>query len=132
MFCYDTIKMKQMMKSLGERKLLFIESCSFYFLVFSSRENLIRQMETFTFQPKNIFYRNLHYPRLDRLIFFNFKKGLKKYSKISVFLATLMWLWCTLTWLWTAIPRGSLRRLVFVIVIDSALMPPWLVKKIKE
>ena len=35
-------------------------------------------METFTFQPKNIFYRNLHYPRLDRLIFFNFKKGLKK------------------------------------------------------
>ena len=30
------------------------------------------------------------------------------------------------------ISRSSLRRLLFVIVIDSALMPPWLVKKSKN
>ena len=38
MFCYD-------MKSLGERKLIFIESLSFYFLAFLlSVENVIRQI----------------------------------------------------------------------------------------
>ena len=47
MFCYD-------MKSLGEMSLIFIEKLSFYFLFLS-------------FQPKNVFYRNLHYPIQERL-----------------------------------------------------------------
>ena len=37
MFCYD-------MKLLGKKKLIFIESLSFYFSAFSSVEIVIRQM----------------------------------------------------------------------------------------
>ena len=71
MFCYD-------MKSLGERKLIFIEGLSFYFLAFF----ICRKCDTstvnfFTFQPKNIFYRNLHYPIQERLSLLISKRVLK-------------------------------------------------------
>ena len=42
LFCYDVLNMKQMMQSLGEGKLIFIES--FKFVFFLSGEILIRQM----------------------------------------------------------------------------------------
>ena len=81
------------MKSLGERKLIFIESFSF-FLFFSSSENLLRLMIAFTFPPKKKNSRNLNPPIQDRLSLLSSKSiwhnFVEKYSKISVFLAPLI------------------------------------------
>ena len=88
---------------------------------------------SFYLPTENHFYRNLHHPIQNRLsllisksILHNFAK--KKTTKISVSLATLLCSLRTLTSLCTVISRNSLRRLVFAIVINSPLMPPWLVK----
>ena len=86
----------------------------------------MRQMLTFTFQPKNVLYRNLHYPIQDGLSLLISKRLSHNFAK--KLLPTLICLWCTLTCLCTVISRSSLMRLLFPIVIDSALMPPWLVK----
>ena len=51
-------------------------------------------MYAFTFQPKNIFYIILHYPIQDGLSLLISKSFLhdsaEKYSKISVFMATML------------------------------------------
>ena len=87
-------------------------------------------MFTFTFQPKNVFYRNLHYPIQDGLSLLISKSVSHNFPKKM--LPTLICLWCTLTCLCTVISRSSLMRLLFAIVIDSALMPSWLVKTVSE
>ena len=60
MFGYD-------MKSLGERKLLFIESLSFYFLAFFICRKCDTPNVNFYLPTKKRFYRNLHYPIQERL-----------------------------------------------------------------
>ena len=55
MFCYD-------MKSLGERKLIFIESLTFYICRKCDTPNV-----NFFLGTKKRFYRNLHYPIPERL-----------------------------------------------------------------
>ena len=73
------------------------------------------------------FYRNLQYPIQERLSLLNSRNFQKHFAeKLPV---SLICLSCTLTCLCTVISRSSLRRLFFVIVIDFALIPPYLVKK---
>ena len=83
-----------------------------------------------SFQPKNVFYRNLHYPIQERLGLLISKHVL--HNLAEKLLATLRCLWCALTCLCTVISRNPLKLLFFVIIIDSPLMPPWLVKKAKN
>ena len=60
MFCYD-------MKSLGEWKLIFIKSLSFYFLAFHSCRKCDTPNVNFCLPTKKRFYRNLHYSIQERL-----------------------------------------------------------------
>ena len=120
-----------------ERKLIFIESLIFFFFFFSHLAKIwYTKCKVLPSHQKNIFYRNLHHPIQGRLILLISKNVwhnlAEKYAKISVFLATLMCLWCTLTSLCKIISGRSLRRLFFVIIINPALMPPWLVKNSKK
>ena len=117
------------MISLGERKLIFIKILCFYFLVFSIWRKFDMPNANFYVRAK-AFYRKLHYLIQGRLSLLISKSVFHNFA--GKLLAALICLWCTLTCLWTVISRSSLRRLFFVIVIDSALIPPWLVRKIKE
>ena len=75
----------------------------------SSVENMIRPMQTFTFQPKHVFYKNLHYPIQERLSLLISKRVSHNFAE--KLLAMLICLWCTLTCLCTVISRSLLRRL---------------------
>ena len=132
MFCYVLKKNKT------ERKLIFIENVIFFFFSFLSHLAKIWYAKCEVLPPnrKNIFHRNLHHPIWGRLrllksknVWHNFAE---RYAKISVFLATLIRLWRTLTSLCTVISGSSSEKLFFVIIINSTLMPPCLVKKFKE
>ena len=137
---HTLLKKKQVLlcckKNKIERKLIFIESLIFFFFFFfffSHRAKIwYAKCKVLPSNRKNIFYRNLHHPmqvRLSLLISKNvWHNFAEKYAKISVFLATMMRLWRTLTSLCTVISGSSLRRLLFVIIINSALIPPWLEK----
>ena len=116
---------------------MFIESLSFSFFFFYLAKNRYAKckllssnrktifIETYTIQCKMVFISLL----ISKSTWHNFPE---KYLKVSVFLATPICSRLTLTSLCTIICRSSLRRLVFAIVIDSALMPPLLVKKVTK
>ena len=120
-----------------ERKLIFMKSLILFFLFFSHIAKIwYAKRKVLPSNRKNIFYRNLHHPIQGRLsllipisVLHNFAE---KYAKISVFLATMICLWRTLTSLCTIISGSPLRRLFFVIIVNSALMPPWLVQNSKK
>ena len=128
-----------------ERKLIFMKSLIFFFfflfyLFIYFFSHLVKiwyaKCKVLPSNRKIIFYRNLHNPIQGRLsslipisVLHNFAE---KNAKISVFLATMIRLWCTLTSLCTVISGSSLRRLLFVIIINFALMPPWLVENSKK
>ena len=122
-----------------KRKFTFCRKFTFLFLFlffFYLAKIWYAKCKVLPFNRKNIFYRNLHHPIQGRLsllisksVWHNFAE---KYAKISVFLATMIRLWHTLTSLCTVIYGSSLRRLFFVIIINSTLMPPWLVKNSKK
>ena len=108
-----------------ERKLIFIESLIFFFFFFSHLTKIwCAKCKVLPSNRKNIFYRNLHHPiqgRLSLLI-----------SQSVWNLAMTIRLWRTLTSLCTVISGSSLRKLFLVIIINSALMPPWLVENSKK
>ena len=60
MFCDDVIKMRRRVKSLGERKLVFVKSCSFsmFFLVKTWRA----KFRLSPFNQKTFFHWKLYYP----------------------------------------------------------------------
>ena len=104
MFCYD-------MKSLGERKLIFIESLSFYFLAFYICRKCDSPNVNFYLPTKKLFYRNLHYPIQERLSLLISKRV--SYNFAEKLLAMPICFWCTLTCLCTVISRSLLRRGLF-------------------
>ena len=104
MFCYD-------MKSLGERKLIFIESLAFY---------ICRKCDTlnvnFFLGTKKRFCRNLHYPIPERLSLLILK--LVSHNFAEKLLAMLI-----------CLPvHGHIQKFTK----ETVLMPLWLVKKVKE
>ena len=114
-----------------ERKLIFIETLIFFFFFFLILQKFDMPNVRFYLSTKKI-YRNLHHSIQGRLsllisksIWHNYAG---RYATITVFPATLICLWPTLTSLCTVISGSSLRRLFFVIIINSVLMPPWLEK----
>ena len=120
-----------MLKLLAETKLTITESLSFSFLFFHLVKILYAKCSFYLPNEKNIFYGNLNHSIPERLRLL-ISKGVcdnfaERFSKISVSLVTLICLWRTLTSLCTFIPTNSLRALVFVIAINSGLMPSWLV-----
>ena len=134
---FDEKKKKSSYADTFEGNWYFIESLIFFFFFFFSHLPKIwhAKCKVLPFNRKNIFYRNLHHLIQGRLsllisksVWHNFPET---YAKINVFLSTMIRLWRTLTSLWTAISGDSLRRLFFVI-INSALMPPWLVENSKK
>ena len=90
----------------------------------------------FSNSNKKHFYRNLTPSNTGQIKLVNFEKRLAKNRRkilktqcISVYADVLM---MYITCLCTVISRSSLKRLAFVIVIDYALILPWLVKKLKK
>ena len=79
---------------------------SFEFLFFSFIGLAIRQMSTFTFQPKSVFYRNLHYPIQDKLSLLISKSVPRNFA--DKLMATMTCLWCTLICPCTVTSRSSL------------------------
>ena len=77
----------------------------------------------------HLFYRNFHHPLQGRLSLLISKSVLhnfaEKYTKISVFSDYADTLMTYINFLCTIISGSSLRRLFFVILINSALMSPW-------
>ena len=131
LLCWEKNKIK--------RKLIFLESLIFFFfflffLILQKFDTL--NVRLYLPTERTFFNRNLHHPipgRLSLLIPKNISHNFtEKYAKISPFPATIICLWRTLTSLCTVIPRSSLRRLFFVIIINSALMPPGLVENSKK
>ena len=120
----------EMMKSLREGKLIFIEHLSFYFLVFLIWRKFDMLNINFYLPTKKRFLWKLTLSNTRKITFVNFKKSFTQfYRKITGYGDILM---MYINLLCTAISRSSLRRLFFTIVTDSAIMPAWLVKKIKE
>ena len=119
-----------------ERKLIFIKSLIFFCFFFSHLVKIwYDKCVVLPSNWENIFYRKLHHlkqRRLSLLIFIEFGTILQKNMQKSVFRAMMIHLWHILTSLCMVIYGSSSRRLFFVIVINSALMSPWLVKNSKK
>ena len=91
MFCYDVIKMKYMMKSLGERKLTFIKSLSFYFLVFFIWQKFDTPNVNFYLPTKKRFIQIFTLSSTRQIRFVDFKKRFTQFCRnISCYADMLM------------------------------------------
>ena len=113
MFCYD-------MKSLGERKLILIESLSFYFLAFY----ICRKCDTpnvsfYLPTKKRFFYRNLHYPIQERLSLLISKRVSHNFAKKLLAMLDMLMMYINLP------VHGHIQKFTK----ETVLMPPRLVKK---
>ena len=104
------------------KKIDIYRKFKFYFLVFFICRKCDTPNVKFYLPTKKRFLKKLALSNTRRSSLFISKPVSHNFAE--KLLATLMCLWCTLTCLWVVISRSSLRRLSFVIVIDSALMPP--------
>ena len=81
MFCYDVIKMKYMMKSLGERKLTFVKSLSFCFLVFFIWQKFDTPNVNFYLPTKKRFIQIFTLSNTRQIRFVDFKKCFTQFCR---------------------------------------------------
>ena len=120
----------EMMKSLREGKLIFIEYLSFYFLVFLIWRKFDMLNINFYLPTKKRFLWKLTLSNTRKITFVNFKKSFTQFYRKITGYGDILMMYINLSV--HGHIQSSLRRLFFTIVTDSAIMPAWLVKKIKE
>ena len=117
-----------------EGNLYFIEGLIFFFFFSHLPKIWYAKCKVLPFNRKNVYW-NLHYLIQGRLSLLVSKSVWHNFpetnAKINVFLSTMIRLWRTLTSLCTAISGDSLRKLFFVI-INSVLIPPWLIENLRK
>ena len=115
MFCYDT-------KSLGEMKLIFIESLSFYFLAFFICRKCDTPNVNFYLPTKKRFLQKLALSNTRKIKFVNFKTCFTQFCrKITGYVDMLM--------MYINLP---VHCHIHNFTEETVLMPPWLVKKSKN
>ena len=115
MFCYD-------MKSLGERTLIFIESLSFYFLVFFICLKCDTPNVNFYFPTKKRFLQKLALSNTRKIKFVNFKTCFTQFCRKITGYADMLMMYIKLP------VHGHIKKFTK----EAVLMPPWLVKKSKN
>ena len=115
MFCYD-------MKSLGERKLIFIESLSFYFLAFFICRKCDTPNVNFYLPTKKRFLQKLALSNTRKIKFVNFKTCFTQFCRKTTGYADMLMTYINLP------VHGHIQKFTK----ETALMPPCLVKKSKN
>ena len=115
MFCSD-------MKSLGEMILIFIESLSFYFLAFFICPKCDTPNVNFYLPTKKRFLQKLALSNTRKIMFVNFKTCFTQFCRKITDYASMLMMYINLP------VHGHTQKCTK----KTVLMPPWLVKKMKE
>ena len=117
----------EIMKSLREGKLIFIEYLSFYFLILLIWRKFDTLNINFYLPTKKRFVWKLTLSSTRKIKLVNFKKSFTQFYRKITGYADILMRYINLS------VHGHIQEFtkgtVFAIVTDSALMPAWLVKK---